>query len=240
VSSQLIIECWITRVNGLRVIGNTVVVVVVEGWSGRSLLGIYLQKVVSLMLGWVLKKASCTTDLEDMAVILNGSRGEWNFVSGASISPDSCYIALTTVAYMEHKPGFRCLYIYNASTGESLGHKLIPRDYIPWFAPDGCNIWCATTDSDKVAVWRVGDGGDILEHLEHTADVKDPPEGYPWGSSCGYQVTDDWWILAPDGKRLLMLPPPWQSYPVRRVWKGQFLALLHEELSEPVILELEP
>jgi WD40 repeat protein len=232
---QLIIDAG-TRVNGLRVIGNTIAVI------GD-------QKVIAWNLpvggcvpdaGVGLEDASCTTDLEDMAVILNGSRGEWNFVSGASISPDSCYIALTTVAYMEHKPGFRCLYIYNASTGESLGHKLIPRDYIPWFAPDGCNIWCATTDSDKVAVWRVGDGGDILEHLEHTADVKDPPEGYPWGSSCGYQVTDDWWILAPDGKRLLMLPPPWQSYPVRRVWKGQFLALLHEELSEPVILELEP
>jgi hypothetical protein len=87
---------------------------------------------------------------------------------------------------------------------------------------------------------KVGSGGDILEQLEHAVEVKHPPEEYPWSSSCGYQVTDDWWILAPDGKRLLMLPPPWRSHAVRRVWKGQFLALLYEGLSEPVILELEP
>ena len=38
---------------------------------------------------------------------------------------------------------------------------------------------------------------------------------------------------------LLQLPPPWQSCAVLRVWKGQFLALLHGRLSEPVILELD-
>ena len=36
-----------------------------------------------------------------------------------------------------------------------------------------------------------------------------------------------------------MLPPPWQSYAMDRIWKGQFLALLHGGLSEPVILELD-
>ena len=72
-------------------------------------------------------------------------------------------------------------------------------------------------------------------------DIEHPPEGYPWGSSRGYQVASDWWILGLDGKRLLMLPPPWQSQDaVRQVWKGQFLALLHVGLSEPVILELIP
>ena len=85
-------------------------------------------------------------------------------------------------------------------------------------------------------MWRVRGGRDELEPL---VDIEDPPEGYPWASSCGHRVTDDWWILGPDGKRLLMLPPPWQSYPVDRVWKGRFLALLHRELPEPVLLELE-
>jgi hypothetical protein len=37
-----------------------------------------------------------------------------------------------------------------------------------------------------------------------------------------------------------MLPPPWQSCLVQRVWKGWFLALLHEGLSEAVVLEMEP
>ena len=36
-----------------------------------------------------------------------------------------------------------------------------------------------------------------------------------------------------------MLPPPWRSPVVQRAWNGQFLALLHGELPEPVILELE-
>ena len=80
----------------------------------------------------------------------------------------------------------------------------------------------------------------MLERLEEKVDIEHPPEGYPWASSRGYRVTNDWWILDPDGKRLLMLPPHWQSYAVHRVWKGKFLALLHGGLSEPVILEMEP
>jgi hypothetical protein len=79
----------------------------------------------------------------------------------------------------------------------------------------------------------------MLECLEGEVDIEDPPEESPWGSSCGYQVTEDWWILGQDGKRLLMLPPPWQSDVLQRVWKGKYLALLHCGLSEPVILKLE-
>jgi ABC-type nitrate/sulfonate/bicarbonate transport system permease component len=75
-----------------------------------------------------------------------------------------------------------------------------------------------------VEVRRVSGGQRVLELVgtEHL------PQGSPWVSSHGYQVTDDWWILGPDGKRLLMLPPLWQSWSaVQRVWKGRFLALLH-------------
>jgi len=87
-------------------------------------------------------------------------------------------------------------------------------------------------------VWRVIDKPHQPDHLKIGMDH--PPEGFPWRSSCGYQVTGDWWVLGPGGKRLLMLPPPWQSFAVRRVWKGQFLALLHGGLSEAVILNLNP
>ena len=61
-----------------------------------------------------------------------------------------------------------------------------------------------------------------------------PAEGYPWGSLCGYHVTNDWWILGPDGKQLLVLPPPWWSQTVQQMWEGQFLGLLHAGLPEPV------
>lgn len=107
---------------------------------------------------------------------------------------------------------------------------------VPRFSPDGCDIWCVFGHGRAIAR-RVG--GEWKEHPKWISDIENPPEGYPWGSS-QYRVTDDWWVLGPDGKRLLLLSPPWQSADaVHRVWKGQFLALLHGGLLEPVILNLE-
>ena len=143
----------------------------------------------------------------------------------ASISPDFRHIALSDESY---------LYVYGASTGEIL-RKESARGRTHRFSPGGYDIWYADTRGNA-EVWRVRGG---RGELEPRVDIEDPPDGYPWASSCGHRVTDDWWILGPDGKRLLMLPPPWQSYPVDRVWKGRFLALLHRELPEPVLLELE-
>ena len=143
----------------------------------------------------------------------------------ASISPDFRHIALSDRSY---------LYVYGSSTGEILWRESA-RGHTHRFSPDGYDIWYADIRGNA-EVWRVRGGRDELEPL---VDMEDPPEGYPWASSCSHRVTDDWWILGPDGKRLLMLPPPWQSYPVDRVWKGRFLALLHRELPEPVLLELE-
>ena len=135
---------------------------------------------------------------------------------------------------------FRHLEVYSGTTGELLGEleaKSESRDLIPWFSPDGCNVWCVNSVGLGY-VCRFGGEQNMLERLEHTIGPEHPPEGYPWGSS-RYQVTEDWWLLGPGRERLLMLPPSWRSEEViRRVWKGEFLALLHRGLSEPVILEL--
>ena len=145
---------------------------------------------------------------------------------GASISPDFRHIALSDYSY---------LYVYGASTGEILWKESVWR-HTHRFSPDGYDVWYVDFRGNG-EVWRVRGGRNELEPL---VDIEDPPEGYPWASSCGHRVTDDWWILGPDGKRLLMLPPPWRSYYLMdRVWKGQYLALLHNRLPEPVILELE-
>ena len=149
-----------------------------------------------------------------------------NQVLRASISPDFRHIAVVCPF---------SLYIHSASTGELLWRESAAGG-IPRFSQDGCEIWCA--DRDGASVWRVDDRGKAPVHLELTADMKHLPEGHPWEPS-GYRVTDDWWILGSDGKRLLMLPPRWQSYPMHRLWKGRSLALLHDGLPEPVILELE-
>ena len=148
------------------------------------------------------------------------------YLRSASISPDFRHIALSDYSY---------LYVYGALTGEILW-KESAWGHTHRFSPGGYDIWYADIRGNA-EVWRVRGGRDELEPL---VDMEDPPEGYPWASSCGHWVTDDWWILGPDGKRLLVLPPPWRSYdPVLRVWKGQCLALLHRGLPEPVILELE-
>ena len=199
------------EVRGLGVIGNTVVII------GNK-------KVIT----WDLPAGDCVpgarVGLEDSSRTINFDDPLYFAISGSSISPDSRHIALTD--RMD-------LYIYSASTGELLWKEL-SRGYIPRFSPDGCDIWCVG-DSGQAEVWDVSSGQKVPGPL---VDIEYPPEGCPWGSSCGYRVTDDWWVLGPDGKRLLMLPPTWQSRPLHRVWRGKFLALLHRGLSEPVILEL--
>ena len=159
-------------------------------------------------------------------------------VISASVSPDSHYIALTV---LDHD--FKDLHVYHTSTGERLAWSMTEGS-IPRFSLNGLYLWCVQ-DSGKAEVREVSAW--IEEYKSPMIDVSKRadvdyierlPEGCPWGSSRGYQVTDGWWILGPDGKRLLMLPPPWRSEPLRRVWKEQFLALLHHEIPEPVILEL--
>lgn len=168
-------------------------------------------------------------------------------IIAASISPDLHRVAITTSGFLQVVE----LDIYDASTGEHLrgvaGYhgQSGGSGYIPWFTPDGSSIWCAASSGES-DVWTITGNGDPhpirLEREETLVDPRHPPEGYPWGSSRGYRVTNDGWVLGPGpgATPLLMLPPSWRSNAVQRVWNGQFLALLHGGLPEPVILELEP
>ena len=180
-----------------------------------------------------LEGSSWTINLEDRSLEpdLDEDDGSNWTVNSASISSNSRHIAL-----LFNKKG---LFVFNGSTGEYIGDVSHIQGTDNWrFSPDGCNVWAVDQDGGAT-VWRVGRGWQRVGDPRREVDIEDPPEGYPWGSSHGYRVTDDWWILGPDGKRLLMLPPPWQYYAVRRIWKGRFLALLHGGLSKPVILELD-
>jgi hypothetical protein len=216
---QLTIDTGV-EVDSLRLIGNTVVIL--GNW-----------KVIT----WDLPAEGCISNarmgLEDSSQTINLSGDMPNYLGSASISPNSHYIAIIRN---------ESLCIYSTSTGEYLGCELTD-GCLTWFTPDGWDVWCISypveSYTTKAEVWRVGGGQNILECLEDEFDIEDLPEESPWGSSCGYQVTEDWWILGPDGKRFLMLPPPWQSDVAHRVWKGKYLALLHIGLSDPVVLELE-
>ena len=202
---------------GLRVVGSTLVVV-----TG--------QKVIT----WKLPTGECLSNpmvgLDHSSQIIEMSGWQRSHdVTYASISPDCNHIAFIMGGGIT---GYLC--VYNRSTREYLEPDSTRRGVVAWFAPGGCDVWYAN-EKGVQGMWRVGsqDGPEPL------VDHEGPPVGYPWRSSHGYWVTDDWWVCGPDGKKLLMLPPSWQSNLVRRMWKGQFLALLHRGLSEPVILELD-
>jgi len=199
---------------------------------------------------WNLPARDCLPDarvgLEDCSRAMEFDYASYPPMDDATISPDSRHIAFA-------EGGRKKLTVCSASTGELLGDaslsKREPRITL-WFSPDGCELWGVRDGCEAYLMWEWDgqgysggaclsggwDGPKYSPEGWRTVDV----EGYPWRSSRGYQVTKDRWILGPDGKRLLMLPPHFWSHPVYRVWKGRFLALLHSGLSEAVILELDP
>ena len=148
-----------------------------------------------------------------------------------SISPDLNHIAT--------KQYSRGLYIYNMHTG---GLLTIAKSsgYLPGFTPDGHVVWCAAAGG-KVDRWKItGDGTPDVSKLESLSSTDDPPEGSPWRSSHGYQVTGDGWVVSSGKKRLLWLPHHWRSHDrFDQTWRGKFLALSRGQLPEAVVLELE-
>jgi len=164
---------------------------------------------------------SVQTTIFDFSLLL------WSpFTPTASISPDLSYIATAEL----FGPSLK---IYEISTGKCLGSVESAAGDRLWFTPDGQEVWCNTNDGVKG--WTIVKS-DFLGQME-LQPTEHQPEGYPWKSSSGYEVTHDGWVLSPSGKQLLWLPPHWQSKEIHRQWSGQFLALLHPDLPEIVILE---
>ena len=155
-------------------------------------------------------------------------------VIAASMSLNSRYIALIRRI---GDFGSGDLYLYSASTGQYLDRTVVSWPDKMWFTPDGESIWCDLHGS-RAQVFKITDDH-LLDRAVVVEDMQDGSWGCPWGLSRGYQVTNGGWIHGLRGERLLMLPPPWQSDAMQRVWSGQFLALLHDTLPEPVIIELE-
>ena len=109
---------------------------------------------------------------------------------------------------------------------------------LPGFCPDGDVVWCAT-QFGEVEQWKIvedGISGTIkLEYLNVDAFY-----AFPCFSSCGYEVTEDGWVVSSGGRHLLWLPHQWQSDKKDKVkWSGNILALLYTGLPNVVILELE-
>ena len=161
-----------------------------------------------------------------------GKLVDFTTVESASVSSDLQYIAL-----LRHRPLHQHtrLEVHCRSTGQEL-HQTVEASAL-WFFPGRHDIWCAADNEAKVFTIA----SDALNHTKTVADIKHGELGCPWGSSCGYTVTSDGWVLGVGGERLLMLPPLWRSsLEVDRVWNEGFLALLHCGLPEVVILDLKP
>ena len=160
----------------------------------------------------------------------------------ALISPDFNYIVVAgdIVRAGEVARADVGLNIYDASTGEHLADTFT-KGGTPWFSTDGHEIWCDNTGlCEGWAITRDSESNVTkLEHLDPTESPSGGFHGQSSGeSSSGYQVTDDGWVLDFSGKQLLWLPHGWRSSKRLRIWDGQFLAFLHRELPEVVILEL--
>ena len=152
-----------------------------------------------------------------------------------SVSPDLHYVAI-----VEGRELDSCLHLYDVPTGQRLASVPMELYSSPWFTTDGRQVYCAA-DGGEVALWEIiRDNESNGIRLERRDSTPHPPDGFPWRPSpSGYSVEDGRWVLGPDGKRLLWLPPHWRSDGWNRMWGGRFLTLLDRELLEPVILELE-
>ena len=147
-------------------------------------------------------------------------------VNSASISPNLNHIAVVGVN--------GALNIYDMSTGKHLvdAHSM---GSTVQFTPDGHEIWCPDSSEGWAIIGNTKSNDTKLEQLD---PAKGPSGVLPWQPSCGFQVTDDGWVLSSTGKKLLWLPPHWRSHEKHRAWGGRFLALLHYGLPEVVIMEL--
>ena len=151
-----------------------------------------------------------------------------------SISPDLKYIAAVE-GWLNSS-----LNIYDVATGRRLASaESWTGLHMPWFTPDGREVWCSHRYGLPTGWAFVRDSESSFHKLEKLEPTQHPQGGYPWESSHNCKVTGDGWILGSSEKRLLWLPPHWQSCDKRfRVWDGRYLGVLHPELPEVVVLEV--
>ena len=155
-----------------------------------------------------------------------------------STPPDSTYIVIAG-DYVQEIP-ISGLGVYSVSDGRCLAWIRTTLLLRPQFTQNGHKVWGECTYSlwEQCEVVKDGESGAIqLKVQQGTQTVVDTSRVVLQESSHGYKVTDGGWVLSPTQKHLLWLPHHWRSDDRNRTWGGQFLGLLHSELSEVVILE---
>ena len=219
---QLIINTGM-KVYGLRVVGDTIVVV------GSDM-------IVTWKLPMVDDTLNARANLNDSVQATKFNHPTPQVLSqiySALVSPNFNYIALIGEGVGTAKG----LIIYDVTTGKHLTSTPLQVEDNVWFTLDGHEIWSTTSEGYKGWV-IIKDGESNITKLECLDLAKVPSGGFPWKSTLGNQVTDDGWILGLSRKQLLWLPHHWRFHERWGVWDGQFFALLAGWLPEVVILEL--
>ena len=161
--------------------------------------------------------------------------------SHLSISPDFRHIVIVVPSSGASgaDQGVTGLDLYDVSTGKYLtGTTTTPGLWKPRFTAGGREIWGGAQDSIAKGWEVVEDGDSGATELRFLPPTAYPQEVFPWKSSHGHEVADDWWVLGPTGKRLLWLPHHWRSSgQLWMTWSGQFLGFPHSELPEVIFLE---
>jgi len=157
----------------------------------------------------------------------------------AAISSDFSCIAvggwISAVGELALTPGR--LKIYNMTTGKYLA-GVQPMVDIVWFKPDRLEVLCYRFEEEVKGWALIGDSESNSLEMESLDPAQCRKSGYPWTPPSGCGIADDGWVFGRSRRRLLWLPPHWRSHEMNRMWSGRFLALLHYELLEPVILEV--
>ena len=154
------------------------------------------------------------------------------------VSPDLHYIIIHDYS---RKRNQAYLHVYDLSIGQNIGSMPIDRYVTSGFTPDGCGVWYGRNLNEMVCQRLFDDYEPNITELEHPQTIYQSWR-YPWESPHGYKIVDGQWILNSSGKRLFWLPSHWRRYGTQwrsMKWGGRFLALLHGELPEVVILEFE-
>ena len=210
--------------------------VVCLGMTGSALIVVGEEKIGT----WDLPGGDCTfnASIDDSVrtTTLDRNQGTLDRDQGTpelgSISPNFSRIAVLS------GPSYnRPLRIYDMFTGRCLTSAEAGEALWVAFTQDGHEVWTFSTLFGLKGWEIVEDNGSGPIRLEPRDRDVYPSGALPFVSPRGYEVTGDGWVLSVTQKRLLWLPHHWRSQAWQVAWSGQFLGLLHGELSEVVILE---
>ena len=219
-----------TLTGDLQLAVDTDMSVVCLGMTGSALIVVGEEKIAT----WDLPGGDCAFNASiNDSVRTTTLHHNQDTPTYGSISPDFSRIAFLSGPYYK-----KHLHIYDVSTGRRLTNN--PAFYMRRveFTRDGREVWTFSNNFDYKEGWEiVEDSGSGPIQPKLWDGIVCPSGVFPWESCRGYEVTGDGWVLSATQKRLLWLPHRWRSELRQRAWSGRFLGLLHEELSEVVVLE---